>query len=419
MNLAGRLDTLRNDCRTDLVPGLLAALLTLPQAIALATLAGMPVESGLYLSLLPALAATLIGNSGVALSGPNTAASILLFASATTFATPGSAGYVNQVLLTTFFAALFQFGFFFLRIGKLFLVLPLSVSQGIIAGTGVLTLSQQLGPLLGVVVNGQGPIESTIQALACDAKNYWPLLAGGIGVAAGLWAKRRRLGRYHLLIALTAGWLAADFCDLLVGSATTAFERLGHLNLSANFLSLPSVNWTELVSLFAAISDGLAVAAVGALQAAIMARTAAVILNEPMNVGRDIIGQAVMNLLATFTSGLAGATSLNRTLANIETGAKSRAAGTVCVVVLALGLWLGRDLLARIPLAAISGVLVLVGLSLLGSLKSIDRKHPRRAVEMLATIGAAIFFGLFYAVLVGACLTLYHRALDRDESEHP
>lgn len=419
MILAGRLITLQNDVRTDLVPGLLAALLTLPQAIALATLAGMPVEHGLYLSLLPALAATLIGNSGVALSGPNTAASILLFASAATFATPGSAAYVNQVLLTTFFAALFQFGFFFLRIGKLFLVLPLSVSQGIIAGTGVLTLSQQLGPLLGVVINGQGPIESTIQALACDAKNYWPLLVGGFGVAAGLWSKRRRLGRYHLLIALAAGWLTADLCDLLVGSATTAFERLGHLNLSANFLSLPSVNWTELVSLFAAISDGLAVAAVGALQAAIMARTAAVILNERMNVGRDIIGQAVMNLLATFTSGLAGATSLNRTLANIETGAKSRAAGTICVIALGIGLWLGRDLLARIPLAAISGVLVLVGLSLLGSLKSLDRKHPRRAVEMLATIGAAIFFGLFYAVLVGACLTLYHRALDRDESEHP
>jgi SulP family sulfate permease len=419
MILAGRLSAIRNDWRTDLVPGLLAALLTLPQAIALATLAGMPVENGLYLSLLPALAATLIGNSGVALSGPNTAASILLFASATTFATPGSAAYVNQVLLTTFFAALFQFGFFFLRIGKLFLVLPLSVSQGIIAGTGVLTLSQQLGPLLGVVINGQGPIESTIQALACDAKNYWPLLVGAVGVGAGLWAKRRRLGRYHLLIALAAGWLAADFCDLLVGSATTAFERLGHLNLSANFLSLPSVNWTELVSLFAAISDGLAVAAVGALQAAIMARTASVILNERMNVGRDIIGQAVMNLLATFMSGLAGATSLNRTLANIETGAKSRAAGTICVIALGIGLWLGRDLLARIPLAAISGVLVLVGLSLLGSLKSLDRKHPRRAVEMLATIGAAIFFGLFYAVLVGACLTLYHRALDRDESEHP
>jgi SulP family sulfate permease len=150
------LDAIGTACRSDCVPGLLAALLTLPQAIALATLAGMPVEHGLYLSLLPALAASLIGHSRVALSGPNTAASILLYTSAATFATPGSAAYVNQVLLTTFFAAVFQFAFYFLRVGRLFLDLPLSVTQGIIAGTGVLILSQQVGPLLGVVINEIG-----------------------------------------------------------------------------------------------------------------------------------------------------------------------------------------------------------------------------------------------------------------------
>ena len=403
--------------RRDWVPGLLAALLTFPQAIALATLAGMPVEHGLYLSLLPALAATLIGSTRVALSGPNTAASILLYASAATFATPGSADYVNQVLLTTFFAAMFQLGFCFLRVGRLFLDLPLSVTQGIIAGTGVLTLSQQVGPLLGVVINGQGPVESLGQALAFDAKNYWPLAVGCVGVLAGLWSKRRRLGRYHLLIALAAGWLAADLCDLLFGSATTAIERLGPINISTGFVVVPRVNWTELVALFAAISNGLAVAAVGALQAAIMSRTAAVMLGERPNVSRDILGQAAMNLIAAFTSGLAGATSLNRTLANIETGARSRVAGVICVAVLTIALCFGRDWLARIPLAAVCGVLVLVGLSLLGSLRSIDRKHPRRAIEMLATIASAVFLGLFYAVLVGACLTLYHRALDRDESD--
>lgn len=416
--IRARLHTVAAACRTDCIPGLLAALLTLPQAIALATLAGMPVEHGLYLSLLPALAATLIGHSRIALSGPNTAASILLYASAATFATPGSAPYVNQVLLTTFFAAIFQFAFYFLRVGRLFLDLPLSVTQGIIAGTGLLILSQQLGPLLGIVINGQGPIESLGQAFFYDAKNYWPMLVGLVAVAAGLLAKRFRLGRYHLLMALAAGWLAADLCDLLVGSASTAFDRLGRLQLSLDFVSVPSVDWTELVALFAAVSDGLAVAAIGSLQAAIMARTVTVMVGERLHVNRDILGQGAMNLIATFTSGLAGATSFNRTLANIETGARGRAAGVIGIMALAIALGVAQDILARIPLAAVSGVLVLVGLSLLGALKSLDRKHPRRAVEMLATIASAIFLGLFYAVLVGACLTLYHRALDRDESDH-
>jgi SulP family sulfate permease len=141
-------------------------------------------------------------------------------------------------------------------------------------------------------------------------------------------------------------------------------------------------------------------------------------VGERLHVNRDILGQGAMNLIAAFTSGLAGATSFNRTLANIETGARGRAAGVIGIIVLGIALAVAQEALARIPFAAVSGVLVLVGISLLGALKSLDRKHPRRAVEMLATIASAIFLGLFYAVLVGACLTLYHRALDRDESDH-
>jgi SulP family sulfate permease len=401
--------------RGDLLPGLLAALLTLPQAIALAALAGMPVEYGLYLSLLPALAATLVSHTPLALSGPNTATSILLYASASAIATPGSPAYVNQVLLTTLCAALFQFALYLLRAGRLFLDLPASVSQGIIAGTGLLILSQQLGPLLGVVVNGRGPIEAVAQALFHDHWNPWALAVGAMAVLAGTLARRGRLGRYGLLLALAGGWLAAEACDLLVGSSTTGLERLGQIGLSLDFLSRPRVDSGELVALLTAVGDGLAIAAVGALQAAIMARTCALMAGERMAVNRDILGQAAMNFLAAFTSGLAGATSLNRTLANLQCGAQSRAAGVNCILLLAVALMLGQDILARIPMAAVAGVLVLVGISMLGALRSIRWRHRREALECLATVATALFLGLFYAVLVGACLTVYHRALDQED----
>lgn len=400
--------------RADLIPGTLAALLTLPQGIALSALAGMPVEHGLYLSLLPALVATLVGHTPLSLSGPNTATSILLYASATTVATPGSPAYVNQVLLTTLFAAIFQFLFYFLRAGKLFLELPASVSQGVVAGTGLLILFQQLGPLFGIVVNGQGPIESVAQALFHDDKNYWPLLVGSIAIAAGLMAKRLRLGRYGLLVALVVGWLAAEACDAIAGSGVTGLERLGNVSLSLDCFSYPHFNSGELIALLAAINNGLAVAAVGALQAAIMARTCGLMMGRNLSANRDILGQAAMNLLATFTTGLAGATSLNRTLANLQCGATSRAAGIICVLLLVVALALGHDHLARIPMAAVAGVLVLVGFSMLGAMRSIRWRQHREALEFLVTVGVAVFTGLFNAVLVGACLAFYHRALAAD-----
>lgn len=400
--------------RADWLPGVLAALLTLPQAIALATLAGMPVEHGLYLSLLPALAATLFGQSRVALSGPNTATSILLYASATAFATPGSPDYVNQVLLTTLCASIFQMLLFLLRAGKLLLDLPLSVTQGIVVGTGILILSQQAGPLLGVAVNGAGPIEAVGQALFHDAKNFWPLAVGGFAVACGWLTKYRGHNRYSLLLALLGGWLATELADLLFGSAVTGLERLGQIRLSLSFFSLPNFERGELAALFAALRDGLVIAAIGALQTTIMARTISVMTGRRLSLNRDLLGQSLMNFIAAFTSGLAGATSFNRTLANLEAGARGRAAGIVCVAVLACGIAIGQDWLARIPLAAVAGVLVLVGYSLLGGLRNIDFANRRQTLELAATVAAAIFLGLFSAVLVGACLTLYHRALDHE-----
>lgn len=400
--------------RADGLPGVLAALLTLPQAIALATLAGMPVEHGLYLSLLPALAATLLSQSQVALSGPNTATSILLYASASAFATPGSPDYVNQVLLTTLCAGIFQMLFFLLRAGKLLLDLPVSVTQGIVVGTGILILSQQAGPLLGVAVNGVGPIEAVGQALLYDTKNYWPLAVGGIAIACGWLAKFHGHNRYSLLLALLGGWLATELADLLCGSAVTGLERLGRVRLSLDFLSLPTLERGELATLFAAIHDGLVIAAIGALQTTIMARSISVMTGRRLSLNRDLLGQSLMNVLAAFTSGLAGATSFNRTLANLEAGAHGRAAGIVCVATLACGIAVGQEWLARIPLAAVAGVLVLVGYSLLGGLRNIDFANRRQTLELAATVAAAIFLGLFSAVLVGACLTLYHRALDHE-----
>jgi SulP family sulfate permease len=397
--------------RADLLPGVLGALLTLPQAIALAALAGMPFEAGIYLSLLPALAATLIGHSPMALSGPNTAASLMLMASATALAAPGSPEFIEQVLATTLFAGLFQLLLAAIRAGNLLLELPASVTRGIIAGTGVLILAQQAGPLLGVPVNGVGIVESVGQALFFDAPNGGTLTIGGLAVVAGGAALQLGWRRYALLVALLAGWLGAELADLLAGSATTGIDRLGAVPIGSHFLSVPNIDVTDTTRLLAASRDGFAVAIVGALQTAVMARILALRTGGALRINRDIAGQGIMNLLAAFNSGFAGATSFNRSLANVEAGAGGRAAGVFCVGFLALGVLLAGPLLARIPLPAVSGVLVLVGWSLVASVRRDDFANRVHVAEFLVTLLAALFLGLLTAVIAGAFVAIYFRAL--------
>src|SRR5512146_662948 len=92
----------RTTTRADLVAGLTGALIVLPQGVAFATIAGMPPEYGLYAAMLPAIVAALFGSSWHLVSGPTTAISIVVFATISPLAEPGSAEFVRLALTLTF-----------------------------------------------------------------------------------------------------------------------------------------------------------------------------------------------------------------------------------------------------------------------------------------------------------------------------
>ena len=91
----------RATLRADLVAGILGAVIVLPQGVAFATLAGLPPEYGLYAAIVPALVAALFGSSWHLISGPTNAISIVVFASMSALAEPGSAEYIRLVLTLT------------------------------------------------------------------------------------------------------------------------------------------------------------------------------------------------------------------------------------------------------------------------------------------------------------------------------
>jgi SulP family sulfate permease len=92
--------------RADLIAGLTGAVLALPQGVAFATIAGMPPEYGLYAGMVPAVIAALFGSSWHLVSGPTTAASIVLFSSLSQHAPAGSPEFVQLALTLTMMVGL-------------------------------------------------------------------------------------------------------------------------------------------------------------------------------------------------------------------------------------------------------------------------------------------------------------------------
>ena len=139
----------------DAIVGLSGAVLALPQSIAYALIAGLPPEYGLYAAIIPVLIACLWGSSWHLICGPTAAISIVLYASVSPLAVPGSQDYITLILLLTFLAGVFQWLLGMLRFGALVNFVSHSVVLGFTLGAAVVIALGQLPNLLGLDLPSQ------------------------------------------------------------------------------------------------------------------------------------------------------------------------------------------------------------------------------------------------------------------------
>lgn len=124
--------------KDDFFAAITGAIVVLPQGVAFAAIAGMPPEYGLFTAIVPAIVAALWGSSKHLVSGPTTAASIMLAAFLSTLAQPESANYVTLALTITFLVGLTQLLMGIMRLGALVNFISHSVIVGFTAGAGIL-----------------------------------------------------------------------------------------------------------------------------------------------------------------------------------------------------------------------------------------------------------------------------------------
>jgi SulP family sulfate permease len=89
----------RHYLKADLFAGLTVAVVALPQSMAYAIIAGLPVEYGLYASIVPTIIGCLWGSSAHLITGPTTTASLVVFSALSSIAQPGSPPYIELAFL--------------------------------------------------------------------------------------------------------------------------------------------------------------------------------------------------------------------------------------------------------------------------------------------------------------------------------
>ena len=231
--------------RVDFISGLTVALILIPQSMAYAQLAGMPVHYGLYASFLPPLLAALFGSSRQLATGPVAIVSLMTSAALSPLATTGSEGFIGYAILLALIVGLFQLFLGIFRLGLVVNFLSHPVVNGFTNAGALIIASSQLSKMFDVYVDEAEHHYETIYRVvkAAISFTHWPTL--GLGVLAfvimyGLRRIDRRIP--YVLIAVVVTTLI---------SWATGYEN----NFKAPVASIASQNARQLITEFNAGVD--------------------------------------------------------------------------------------------------------------------------------------------------------------------
>jgi SulP family sulfate permease len=382
--------------RNEWFAGFSVALLMVPQSVAYAALAGMPLVTGLYAALLPAVVGVLWGGSTRLSIGPSALTCVLISASLAGMAQPGSALWVELAIWLALLAGTLQLLMGLLRYGWLLNLISSPVMMGFTQAAGLLVMASQLPAISGWQPGGN------IQALD---------LAFGLGSLAALFAAKKWLPKWPsimLVVAATAG------ISYAVGFAQQGGAVIGALPASLPTLSLPNLlPWSELGLL---LGPALLIALVSFLEAASSAKTENQKEGTLWQENQDLIGQGMAKITSALCGSFATSTSFSRSAISLASGAKTgwAAIATASFVLLAV---YASPALFHVPRAVLAAIVILAVSSLIQpkafvKLWQISRIEASTAgltfaITLLST--PRIYWGVLAGVLIGLSHFLHTR----------
>ena len=393
----------RTSLRADFIAGLTGAVIVLPQGVAFATIAGLPPQYGLYTAMVTPVIAALFGSSRHLISGPTTAISIVVFASVSHHATPGTPEFITLALTLTFLAGVYQLAFGLARLGVLVNFVSHTVVMGFTAGAAILIATSQLKHVLGIPIpRGESFAHTWVDIYQqLEQANLTVLGIALVTVLTALLCRRLLPKLPHLLVGLVAGSLAA----VVAGGADHGVTFIGRIPAQLPPLSMPDFSVSAIRQL---APEAFAVALLGLIEAVSIARSVATRSHQRIDANQEFIGQGLSNMVGSFFSSYAGSGSFTRSGINYQAGAQTPMAAIFAAALLMLAVLLIAPLTAYLPVAAMGGVILLVAYGLIDFHHIWDtlRKSRGETAILLVTFFATLFLELEFAIYLGVLLSL-------------
>jgi high affinity sulfate transporter 1 len=382
--------------RWDLTAGVTTAAVVIPQAMAYATIAGLPVEYGLYTALVPMVVYSLLGSTRC-LSVSTTSTIALLTASGIALAPEGGEPAVIAAVLAA------EVGLFLviaglLRLGFLSSFISRPVLAGFKIGMGMTIAASQLGKIMGVSVNGETFFPKIVSAASqLDETNLWTLAIALTSFAALLIVKRRIPSFPGPLLVFVAGIALMAITQLETRGVATVADVPG---------GLPHLDVPDFALATALLPAAAGIALMAFVESIAAARAFRTQDELPVDPNRELIALGGANLAGGLFQTIPAGGGLSQTAVNDRSGSRSQVsslvtASTVALVLLFLAslfVYVPEPVLGAIVLVAALGLIDVGGLSRIRGLRLDDYVFGVTAVVGVLALGALP--GLLVGIIV-------------------
>ena len=390
--------------RGEAMAGLTVGLMVIPQGVAYAQLAGMPLVTGIYASMIPALVAVLFSASARLSVGPTALTSLLIYASLSPLAAPASPEWVELAVWLALLSGGLQVVLGAARFGWLLNLVNSPVLMAFTQAAAVLIISSQLPALLGFRVGWA----EMLQAPSVDA------LAAAFGLAA-----------LALLVLARRWWPTFPTVLVIVVAAAALSWALGHESRGGAVVGplpggLPAAyipGWPGWQMLGQLVLPTLVITLVSFLETAASAKVDSQRKGERWDQDQDLIGQGLAKIASGFSGAFATSSSFSRSALNLYAGAQTGWATVFSVVVVLVALLLFTPVLRHVPQAVLAAIVVAAVVGLLKPREFLRLWHISRVEAVIAAItfgitiaaAPALYWGVLSGVLMALSYFLYQR----------
>lgn len=395
--------------------GITAGIVALPLALGFGVQSGLGASAGLYGAIMLGLVATIFGGTKTQISGP-TGPMTIITATIVSVAISKYGNIENGlgiVVLTFVLAGIFQVVFGLLKIGKYVKFIPYPVLSGFMTGIGVIIIVFQLFPMMGLTSPQKIAAVFTEFPKAIGSANSTALALSGLTIAIiYLFPKFTKTVPSTLvaLVLVTVISYLSGFSVPLIGDMPKGIPKL-------KIDSLLQIRFSDINLV---LIPAITLAGIGAIDSLLTSVVADNLTKTRHRSNKELIGQGLGNISAALFGGLVGAGATMRTVVNIKSGGTGRLSGVIHVAILLLTLLGLGKYVSYIPLSALAGVLITVGVGIIDKrgLRSILKVGKSDALILITVLILTVFVDLLQAVGIGmviASLIFMRKASDMVE----